>query len=68
MLAFVGKRREMQIPTPLIVLVLLPIAVIHAVNMIVPGIVLWGFAVPSLLSTPVVIGFAVICILIMRGE
>ena len=68
MLAFMGKRREMQIPTLLIVLVLLPIAVIHAVNMIVPGIVLWGFAVPSLLSALVVIGFAVICIFIMKGE
>ena len=56
----------MQIPTTLTALILLPIAVIHVVNMFVPGIVLWGFAVPPLLSALVVIGFAVICIFIIR--
>ncbi len=58
----------MQIPTPLIALILLPIAVIHLVNMFVPGIVLWGFAVPSLLSAMVVSAFAVICIFIIKDK
>ena len=58
----------MQIPASLIVLILLPLAVIHMVNMFVPGIVLWGFAVSSLLSFLVVIGLTVICIFIEKGK